>query len=99
LVPVAQASIPHSTFANSQLLIERNKIETTYCRQDKCNSFYGEWVKKICINDSLVMRVVEPTPIDDFLNYRVLIEAMLSLMVLQITTLDNESSNAILITL
>jgi hypothetical protein len=82
-VPLVQASIPHSICAESQLLTDEIKQETIYRRQDKCDSLNREGIKEICINNTLVTRVVKPTPIDYLLNYRVLVETLLLLQVLQ----------------
>ena len=91
LVPVAQASIPHSICANSQLFTEKIRRERTYRRQNKSNGFYRERIKHICIYNTLVARIVEPTPIDYLLYDRVLVEAMFCLKILQIKMLESRS--------
>jgi hypothetical protein len=91
LHPVLHASIPHSICAEFQMLTHKIKNKTTYRRQDKSNSLYREGIEEICINNTFVARVVEPTSIDHLLNYRVLIETVLLLQVLPKKRLDTES--------
>jgi hypothetical protein len=74
LIPVAQASIPHSIYTKFQLLSEKIKKETTYRCQNEGNGFYREGIEKIRINNTLITRIIEPTPIYYLLNYRVLVE-------------------------
>ena len=74
--------MPHSIYTTFQLLTDQIKKETTYRCQDQGNSFDGEGIKKICINNTLITRIVEPTPIYYLLNYQMLIETFVLLKVL-----------------